>query len=190
MSHSKKKIHELKFDEKNINKGTEYGNALLEKSLREVGAGRSILIDKNGVIIAGNQTAAKAGELGIEDVIVVPTDGKSLIAVQRMDIDINSPDGAKMKILDNTVSKHNYIEDAEVMEAICEEYEIEQSQYGLSKPANYSEKNKEVDTDEFDNASFTIKLEYTAEDYQAVMDAIKEKGQTPERILYDALISV
>lgn len=129
-----KKLSDLKFDDKNFNKGSEKGNRLLEKSLREGGTGRSILIDKNGVIIAGNQTAAKAGELGIEDVIIVPTDGKSIVAVQRTDIDINTPEGAKLKILDNTVSKHNYVEDAEVMEAVCEEYELEPDEYGMSTP--------------------------------------------------------
>lgn len=41
------KIDELKFDDKNFNKHTEYGMSLLEKSLRENGAGRSILIDKD-----------------------------------------------------------------------------------------------------------------------------------------------
>ncbi len=42
------KISDLKFDDKNFNKHTSYGMSLLEKSLRENGAGRSILIDKDG----------------------------------------------------------------------------------------------------------------------------------------------
>lgn len=46
-------ISELKFDDKNFNDHTEYGMSLLEKSLRDFGAGRSILIDKNNNIIAG-----------------------------------------------------------------------------------------------------------------------------------------
>lgn len=133
MSNLKKsKLSDLKLDERNINVGSERGNALLEKSLREGGAGRSILIDKNGSVIAGNQTVQKAVELGFENVIIVPADGKTLVAVQRTDLDINSPEGVRMKILDNTVSKHNYIEDAEVMEAICEEYDIEAMEYGLN----------------------------------------------------------
>lgn len=132
MALNKKKLSDLKFDNQNINKGSEYGNSLLEKSLQEGGAGRSILIDKNGVIIAGNQTTQKASELGFEEVIIVPTDGKTLVAVQRMDIDINSPEGAKLKILDNTVSKHNYVEDAQVMEIVCEEYDLDPKSLGLS----------------------------------------------------------
>ena len=47
-------INELIPDPKNANKGTKRGNQLVERSLREYGAGRSILIDKHGKIIAGN----------------------------------------------------------------------------------------------------------------------------------------
>ena len=39
------KIKELIQDDKNFNKGTEFGNSLIEKSFRKFGAGRSILID-------------------------------------------------------------------------------------------------------------------------------------------------
>lgn len=68
-------IKELKFDPQNANKGTERGNQALEESLQRYGAGRSVLADKNGVIIAGNKTVEKAGELGIEDAVFVPTRG-------------------------------------------------------------------------------------------------------------------
>ena len=41
-------------DNKNFNKGTEFGEHLMDESLRKFGLGRSILIDKNNRIIAGN----------------------------------------------------------------------------------------------------------------------------------------
>ncbi len=40
------KISDLVPDNKNYNKGTQFGNSLIEKSLRKLGAGRSILLDK------------------------------------------------------------------------------------------------------------------------------------------------
>ncbi len=126
------KLTDLTFDSKNINKGSEYGTALLAKSLQEVGAGRSVLADKNGVLIAGNKTVEAYGAAGNTKIRIVETTGDELIVVQRTDLDINSPTGAKMKILDNTVSKHNYIEDAEVAEAICEEYDLVPSELGLA----------------------------------------------------------
>ena len=44
-------IKDLKFDDKNFNRHTEFGMGLLEKSLRETGAGRSILLDKDNNIL-------------------------------------------------------------------------------------------------------------------------------------------
>lgn len=43
-------IADLRFDDKNFNRHTSYGMGLLEKSLRENGAGRSILIDADTTI--------------------------------------------------------------------------------------------------------------------------------------------
>lgn len=44
-------IDELIQDSKNFNKGNEQGQQLMERSFRELGAGRSILLDRNGNII-------------------------------------------------------------------------------------------------------------------------------------------
>ena len=86
------KIEELKPDEKNANKGTERGIGILEESLRKYGAGRSIVVDKDGVVIAGNKTLESAVDLGFP-IRVVKTDGKELIVVQREDLDLGSEDG-------------------------------------------------------------------------------------------------
>jgi DNA modification methylase len=96
-----KKLHDLKPDTKNANKGTERGQQMIEASLRSYGAGRSILIDKNGRIIAGNKTAENFGAIGLEDVLVVQTDGTKLVAVQRMDLDLNDKAAQELAIADN-----------------------------------------------------------------------------------------
>ena len=44
-------INELTQDQHNFNKGTAKGKKLMNKSLKELGAGRSILLDKNGEIL-------------------------------------------------------------------------------------------------------------------------------------------
>ena len=53
-----KTLADLTPDGENFNKHTEFGQKLLEDSLRKFGAGRSILVDKDGNIIAGNSTAS------------------------------------------------------------------------------------------------------------------------------------
>lgn len=124
---------DLKFDDRNINKGSEEGTDLLEKSIQEVGLTRSVVTDKNNVLIAGNKTVEAAMNLGYERIIEVESDGRDLIVVKRTDLDIKSAKGVKAKILDNTVSKKNYVEDAEVSEAICEEYGLDPETYGLDE---------------------------------------------------------
>lgn len=89
-----KKIDDLRLDQRNANRGTERGDLMLERSLQKYGAGRSILVDKKGTVIAGNKTLVKAGEIGIEDVVVVQTDGSKIVAVQRMDLDLAKDNSA------------------------------------------------------------------------------------------------
>ena len=99
------KIDELKFDDKNFNKHTEYGMSLLEKSLRENGAGRSILIDKDNNIIAGNGIIEAAGSVGLEKVKIVETTGDEIVAVKRTDVSLNSHQGRRMALADNATAK-------------------------------------------------------------------------------------
>ena len=98
-------IKDLKFDDKNFNKHTEFGMSLLEKSLRENGAGRSILLDKDNNIIAGNGIVEAAGSVGIEKVKIVEAKGDEIIAVKRTDVSINSHKGREMALADNATAK-------------------------------------------------------------------------------------
>jgi hypothetical protein len=87
------KLSDLTPDARNANKGTERGRYMIEQSLRKLGAGRSIVLDKNGRIIAGNKTAETAGEIGLDDVVIVRTHGDKLVAVLREDLDLDADDG-------------------------------------------------------------------------------------------------
>ncbi len=110
-------LNTLKPDPHNANKGTLRGRALLEKSLREHGAGRSILADKNGVIIAGNKTLAGAVEIGLP-VRIVETDGTELVVVQRTDLDLEHDSSArKLAYADNRIAQLDLHWDAEQMQA-------------------------------------------------------------------------
>lgn len=89
------KISDLIPDLHNANKGTPRGRGMLEKSLSKYGAGRSILIDKNNRIIAGNKTAEVAGAIGIENIRIIETNGKEIVAVKRTDLDLESDNAAR-----------------------------------------------------------------------------------------------
>ena len=112
-------IADLTPDGENFNRHTEFGQKLLEDSLRKFGAGRSILVDKDGNIIAGNSTTETAAAIGMEDVIVVPTDGKKLVVVQRTDLSLDSPEGRELALADNmTALKGIDIDLAKVQETL------------------------------------------------------------------------
>ena len=86
-----KDISDLIPDPANANKGTERGAYQLEESLRNYGAGRSIVVDKHGVTIAGSKTLESAADMGLS-IEVVKTDGKKLVVVQRTDLDLGNGD--------------------------------------------------------------------------------------------------
>jgi hypothetical protein len=109
------KIGDLKPDKRNANKGTERGAYMLEESLRKYGAGRSILIDKHGNVIAGNKTLEQAGSIGMDEVLVVKSDGKKLVAVQRTDLDLDSPQARALAYADNRVSEIDYALDVDML---------------------------------------------------------------------------
>lgn len=56
---------------------------MIVDALHHVGAGRSIVIDEDGVILCGNATVDAAAEAGIEQVRIVEASGHELIAVRR-----------------------------------------------------------------------------------------------------------
>ena len=87
-------IADLTPDPKNANRGTERGLGMVEDSLRNYGAGRSILVDKDGVVIAGNKCLEAAAEIGLP-VRVIKTNGSELIVVQREDLDLDDGDKAR-----------------------------------------------------------------------------------------------
>lgn len=115
----RKKITDYQPDPVNANKGTERGHRMIDDSVSEVGLGRSVLADKNGVLIAGNKTHQAAVDNGFEDVIEVETDGKTLVVVRRTDLDLNDPDpnnpARKAAYYDNRAGQLNLAWDAETL---------------------------------------------------------------------------
>ena len=76
-------IKDLKSDHKNARKRTDRSAELIKESLRRYGAARSIVIDEDNRILAGNGTIEGAKEAGINRIRVIETDGDEVIAVRR-----------------------------------------------------------------------------------------------------------
>jgi ParB-like chromosome segregation protein Spo0J len=79
-------LRDLKPDPQNARKHTLRNVAMVVDALQEVGAARSIVIDEEGVILAGNATAKAARQAGLARVKVVDADGSEIIAVRRTNL--------------------------------------------------------------------------------------------------------
>ena len=76
---SEMKLSDLQQDANNANLGSARGQQMIETSLQKYGAGRSIVLSKEGVILCGNHTAEAAATVGLDDnVVIVETTGESV----------------------------------------------------------------------------------------------------------------
>lgn len=94
---------EIKQDRRNYRQHSQKNLDLIEKSLKENQCGRSILIDSQNEIIAGNGTFQVAQKLNIP-VKVIETDGNELIAVKRTDLKTSDQKRKNLSILDNSTT--------------------------------------------------------------------------------------
>ena len=130
-------------DNKNFNKHTEYGMHILEESIRKFGLGRSILIDKNNRIIAGNGVVETASQIDLDKVLVVETDGNTLVAVKRKDIDLDSAKGRELALADNATGKANLCFDTDLIMQEAEKFDFDPEDWGV--PMEQSEEEQQED---------------------------------------------
>lgn len=76
---------EIKFDQRNYRKHSKKNKDLIRKSLVELGAGRSVVIDNENELVAGNGVYEQAQALKMP-VRIVETDGSELVVVKRTDL--------------------------------------------------------------------------------------------------------
>jgi len=178
------KISDLVFDDKNFNKHTEYGMSLIEKSIRNNGAGRSILIDKNNRIIAGNGVTEIAGQIGLDDVQIVETDGTKIIAVKRTDIDLDSKQGREMALADNATAAVDLEWDAEELQKAMDEFAITPQDWGVD--IDLEEIPTELDAEKEDADGVVVRISFpTSNDATKFITAYKDTLES----IYKASIS-
>lgn len=155
-------IEDLVQDDHNFNRGTEQGAKLIEKSFQDHGAGRSVLLDKDNRLIAGNKATKGAIAAGIKKVRIIETTGDELIAVKRTDVSLDSKEGREMAMLDNLTTQVNMSWDKVELETVAEQVQgFDVSQFGFdidslpqAQPASSgggSGTKKEAKEDDFDD---------------------------------------
>lgn len=96
-------ISDLILDPKNARSHSARNIGMLVNALHDVGAARSIVIDENNVVLAGNATCEAAAEAGIENVRVIEANGEEIIAVRRTGL--TEEQKTKLAIYDNRVAE-------------------------------------------------------------------------------------
>jgi len=115
-------IRELKPDHRNARRRTDRSAALIAKSLKQFGAARSIVIDEENRVLAGNGTIEGAKAAGIQNVRIIETDGSELIAVRRSGL--SEEQKVALAIADNRSSDLSEWDD-EMLAQISQEQDLE-----------------------------------------------------------------
>ena len=149
MSKEIKTAADLKQDGNNYRKHSDTNKARIKKSIDEAGLGRSVVVDADGVLVAGN---------GVQSVIdkdtpvrVVETDGTELVVVKRTDLHEGDERRKKLALADNATA-----DDVEWdFDAIAEDWtEDEAGEWGVP---SWEDDNAGVDIDSLFEPSNTSK---------------------------------
>ena len=114
-------IKDLKSDHKNARRRTDRSASLIAESLKRYGAARSIVIDEDGRILAGNGTVEGAKKAGINNVRIIEAEGDELIAVRRTGLSEDEKVG--LALADNRTSDLSDW-DKDMLQQLSEEHDI------------------------------------------------------------------
>lgn len=132
----------INFDKRNYRKHSDKNKDLINKSLKECGAGRSIVIDNEDNIIAGNGIYEQSLKLGLKTKIV-ETDGSELVVVKRTDLATDDEKRKQLAVMDNSTSDSSEFD----IELLRDDFEIDILQdWGLD--IDFEIDDKEVIEDE------------------------------------------
>ena len=171
----------ITLDKKNVRTHPDANKAAIKNSLSSLGAGRSILIDADDVLIAGNGVFEQAETLGIP-VRTIETNGKELIAVKRTDLYADDEKRQALAIADNRLTDLSEF-DTEALNVMLDELSPDMQElagYAVDPNALFSDDlSDEFSLPDGDKSPFQ-QITFTLADTQAedIKTAIAEaKGQ-------------
>ena len=181
-------MDEIKFDKRNYRLHNDENKRVIKKSLKELGAGRSIVIDNEGEIIAGNGVYEQAKKLGIKTKIV-ETDGSELVVVKRTDLATGDDKRKKLALADNAASDTS--EWAE--ELLREDWTPDVlADFGVVLQEDNTEEEVHRRLEEFKEKIAAGEMREEDEEYQQFLDKFKLKKTTDDcytpDIVYNAVV--
>lgn len=155
---------EIKYDSRNYRKHNDRNKDLIRKSLNECGAGRSIVIDNDNEIIAGNGIYEQAKELGIKTKII-ETDGSELVVVKRTDLNREDEKRRKLAIMDNSTSDSSEF-DVELLKVDLSIPELQELGLPVFEESNIDVDSFFEDSEQAEKKPKTVKCPHCGEEFE------------------------
>lgn len=168
----------IKQDKRNYRKHSDKNKKLINKSLVDCGAGRSILIDSADEIIAGNGVFEQAKKLNIP-VKIIETDGSELVVVKRTDLRSGDKRRKQLAVMDNSTSDTSEFD----FELLKEDFALDDiNDMGIPDIADIGlldDLEDGVFSNHIQNESeiFTISFNFAKEDEEIIKEMIKKVGK-------------
>ena len=119
-------IKDLKQDKRNYRTHNKKNLDLIKKSVKEVGLGRSVVIDNENEIVCGNGLVSTLDKN--TPIKVIETDGSELVVVKRTDLKTDDEKRKQLAIMDNSTSDSSEFD----LESLQADFDVEQLQdWGL-----------------------------------------------------------
>jgi hypothetical protein len=172
----------IKPSQKNTNKHTTEGTALLKKSINDFGVLESIATATDGTIITGHARFEQFTENGLKPKFIKLE--KDEFAVLETDIENNTKQYYEAQIMANTTALKNIDVDIEMIEVLAEEFDIDIEDMGV-EVEEFTNDSEDFGTDfslpDGDKAPFQ-QMTFTLADQQAeqIKNAITDIKKTEE----------
>ena len=151
MATKAKKANTYTLDPRNARTHPKRNKDAMSKSLGELGAGRSIVVDADGVVIGGNAVYEQAIKLGIPTK-EIETSGKELIVVRRVDLKTDDPHRKALALADNQIGTLAEWDDDILGDILGELEDIGLDVMGFEEPEDH-EDDSDAASDMIDRAS-------------------------------------
>ena len=185
-------IKDLVPDPKNRRKHTPRNVGMIVDALHKVGAARSIVIDENNEVLAGNATIEAAGEAGITQLKVIDATGDEIVAVRRTGL--TSAEKRDLAMYDNRTGELADWDATQLLEDAKNEVDLSAFFYDEELQA-ILDSAQDVDLDQFfepdtnadQEGMLSLVLKFSPDHHRDVLKALESHGKSPEQALLQLL---
>lgn len=164
----------IKQDPNNYRIHSDKNKKIIKKSLDELGAGRSVLVDSENTLIAGNGVMEQWGDKPIK---IVETDGSELIVVKRNDLKSNDKKRKKLALLDNHASDTSEFD----FELVKNDFDSDfLSEIELKEKNGYFQKQTEFENKLLEKMPFPITIVVNEEEFNKWNEIKREINESDD----------